>query len=266
MRRWILFACLILISAIGALVPAAAQAVTVVPGCQLTSGQTATVPISKPGNQARCDFTAPPNYGTASSLAAAHVTFQVSSFDFTPGGSTINLEFTEPDGAQYCPAGMPVYAGRCAEPFTGVGPPFYAFNPPVGGVWSVVAVPEGAATGSMKVTFAVNKANTELSPTIAAGATISIAGQYADYTFDATEGQQVTFHASTFSFYNSGSGGTVNLVLYDPDGTLYTPPTGTCSFNGDYSCAAITMPAGGQWFAFLEPQGASVGSLTLTMS
>jgi hypothetical protein len=254
-------------------VPAAAQASTAAPGCQpLNSEQPWKLEFPTKGSQITCTFATAPENGTAESQAAAHVTFQVSKFDFTPGGSTVNLEFKEPGGAQYCPAGMPVYAGKCAEPFTGVGPPFYAFNPPAGtsnGPWSVVVAPEGAATGTLNLTFADNVASRPLTSTTAADATINVEGQYAEYTFDATEGEKVTFHASNFSFYNGGPGGssgTVNLVFYEPDGSLYTPNTGTCYFNGNYSCTISSMPAGGTWFAFLEPVTASVGTLTLTMS
>ena len=55
-------------------------------------------------------------------------------------------------------------------------------------------------------------------------------------------------------------------MFYEPDGSLYTPNTGTCYFNGNYPCTISSMPAGGTWFAFLEPVTASVGTLTLTMS
>jgi hypothetical protein len=233
-----------------------------VAGGQLASGVSYGVTILVPGNQILATFATAPENGTAASQAAAHVTFQVSKFNFKNAdgsGSTVDLKFYEPDKTLFKTVS-----------FTGVGPPFYAFNPPTGtsnGPWSVVLAPEGTATGTLALTFADNKANTELSSTVAAGATINVEGQYADYSFNATEGEQVTFRASSFNFTNGASGGgsMVNLVFYEPDGSLYTNPH-PCYFTVNYSCAPITIPVGGTWFAFLEPVGPAVGSLTLTMS
>jgi len=275
MRRWILVACLILIPALGAVVPAAAQASTAVTvhDCALTSGESYPGTIAAKDDQIPCAFyatTAPPENGTAASQAAAHVTLQVSNWKIG-GGSTVDLVLYEPGhtNAYLPPNNTCQENGQGHDYFTGNN--FCSFNLPAGtnGWWRAVLVPEGAATGSLTLTFAANQANTELSSTIAAGPTINVEGQYADYTFNATEGQQVTFSASGFSFYNGGPGGssgTVNLVFYEPDGSLYTPNTGTCSFNGNYRCAEITIPVGGIWFAFLEPVTASVGTLTLAMS
>lgn len=273
MRRWILFACLILIPAIGAVVPAAAQAstgVTVDHACELTSEQSCPLTVPKQGVQFFFfATTAPPKDGSAEAQAAAHVTLQVSKWNF--GGGTVDLVLYEPGSTNpYLPPNNTCQEnGQGHAYFTGNN--FCSFNLPAGtnGWWRAGLEPEGSATGSLTMTYAANQANTELSSTIAAGPTINVEGQYADFTFDATEGEKVKFSAGSFSFYNGGPGGssgTVNLVFYEPDGSLYTPNTGTCYFNGNYSCTISSMPAGGQWFAFLEPQGASVGSLTLAMS
>jgi hypothetical protein len=274
MRQWILFACLILLSALGVLVPAAAQASTVVnivPGCQLTSGESYPGTISVAGEQIPCVFyaaTAPEN-GSAEAQAASHVTFQVSKFALTNGaaggGSTVNLKFYKPNGTLYTPP-----SSTCLGYFTGNN--FCAFNLPAGsnGWWRAVLEPQGRATGSLTLTFAANTANTELSSTVAAGATINVEGQWEDYTFNATEGDQVTFRASNFTFKNAnGSGSQVYLVFYENNGSLYgSPPPQGCYFTALGGSCTISPPAGssGTWFAFLEPAGPAVGSLTLTMS
>ena len=206
MRRWVLFACLILISAIGAVVPAAAPAstaVTVDHACELTSEQSCPLTVPKQGVQFFFyASTAPANSSaTAEAQAAAHVTLQVSKFALTNGaaggGSTVNLELYEPSSTTpYTPPSGPSSHCEVAQalPYFN-GNNFCSFNLPAGtnGWWRAMLVPQRSATGSLTMTYAANQANTELSSTIAAGPTINVEGQYADYTFNATEGQQVTF-------------------------------------------------------------------------
>ena len=262
MRRWILFACLILIPALGAVVPAAAQASTAAPGCQLNSEQHWNLLFPTAGGTITCTFATAPENGTAASQAAAHVTFQVSNFNFTNGaaggGSTVDLRFYEPDKTLYKTVS-----------FTGVGPPFYAFNPPPGtsnGPWSVDVAPEGAGTGTLTLTYAANVALGELSSTIPVPATIPVAGQWARTTFNATEGDKVTFRDSGYDSVD----GQVFLVFYEPNGNLYgSPPPGGYYFTGTGPQSyTITTPAGssGLWSAFLEPNGPAGAGLTLAMS
>jgi hypothetical protein len=265
MRRWILFACLILIPALGAVVPAAAQAstgnCTAVP-VQLKSEQSCPLSISKedPTTGFFFDVTTAPENGTAESQAAAHVTLQVSSYGFG-GGSQVYLELYEGpnDTTIYTPP-----SGTCY--FTGNN--FCSFNLPAGtnGWWYGRLVPQGA-TGSLTMTYAANVALAELSPTVAVGATIPVAGQWARTTFDATGGDQVKISASSYDSVD----GQVFLELYKPNGSFYgTPPPGGYYFTGAGGRQAytITLPAGssGLWSAFLEPDGPAGAMLTLTIS
>ena len=223
--------------------------------------------------------TAPENgSATAAAQAAAHVTLQVSSYAFG-GGSQVYLELYEAphDTTMYTP--LSSLSSHCAVTevpgvaqavpyFTGNN--FCSFNLPAGtnGWWYAALVPQGPATGSLTMTYAANVALPELSPTIAAGATIPDAGQWAGTTFRATAGQQVTFRASDYHSVD----GQIFLVFYEPNGSLYgtlPPAASTCYFTGGgASCASVTPPAGssGLWYAFLEPNGPAGGSLTLTMS
>jgi hypothetical protein len=284
MRRWILFACLILIPALGAVVPAAAQAstgnCTAVP-VQLKSEQ--SCPLSIPEKDATTGFffyvtTAPPENGTAASQAAAHVTLQVSNYGFG-GGSTVNLELYEGpnDTTLYTPPSSPSSHCNVAPiviqkvtktlPYFS-GNNFCSFDLPAGtnGWWYAALVPQGSATGSLTMTYAANVTLGELSPTVAVGATIPVAGQWAGTTFDATGGDQVKISASSYDSVD----GQVFLELYEPNGSFYgTPPPGGYYFTGNGPPAyTITLPAGssGLWSAFLEPDGPAGAMLTLTIS
>jgi hypothetical protein len=59
-KRWILVGCLLLLSALGILVPAGAQASTVTAG-QLTSGKPVKATISTPGQKVKYTFAATAN-------------------------------------------------------------------------------------------------------------------------------------------------------------------------------------------------------------
>jgi hypothetical protein len=131
MKRWILVSCLVLISALGVLVPAGAQASTVA-ACKLTSGKPVKVTISKPGQQVKCTFSAAAN---------KNVTFNVTHFDFTaPSGPVeVFLVFYEPGSStSYNTCDV---TGNTTCPLT----------PPVGGTWSVALVPYQANVGSLTI-------------------------------------------------------------------------------------------------------------------
>ena len=241
-------------------------------------------PLTIPEKDATTGFffyvtTAPPENGTAASQAAAHVTLQVSNYDFG-GGSTVNLELYEGphDTTLYTPPSSPSSHCNVAQTviqkvtqtlpyFTGNN--FCSFDLPAGtnGWWYAALVPQGSATGSLTMTYAANATLPELSPTIAWDATMPVAGQWAGTTFDPT-GNTVTFSASGYHSVD----GQVFLELYEPNGSLYTSlpnNPGAYYFTGNGPPSyTITLPAGssGLWSAFLEPFGPAGASLTLTMS
>jgi hypothetical protein len=131
MKRWILVSCVIFISVLGVLAPAAAQASTV-SGGKLTSGKPVSVTISKSGQQIKYTFAATANQ---------NVTFDVTKFKLKDDGSTgaVYLEFYEPHSSA-------VYQ----EPSFG-GDGYYNFSPPESGTWSVVLDPFSASVGSLTI-------------------------------------------------------------------------------------------------------------------
>jgi hypothetical protein len=242
MKRWILVSCLVLISALGVLVPAGAQASTAAAG-KLTSGKPVAVTISKVGQEVKYTFAATAN---------ENVTFQVTKFKLTDDGSTgsVYLYFYEPGSSSYYVYGY----------FDANG--YYNFTPPQSGTWSVVLDPNGASVGSLTLTFANDVATQALKSGTAVSTTIKYEGQEAGYTFAATANKNVTFQVTKFKLTDDGSTGSVYLYFYEPGSSSYYLYA-YFDANGYYN---FTPPQSGTWSAALIPNGASVGSLTLTFA
>jgi hypothetical protein len=129
MKRWITVFCLILITTLGGLVPAGAQASTIAAG-QLTSGKPVKVTISSPGRSATNTFAA---------AAGKNVTFNVTHFSFAQpsGPHEVFLVFYEP-GSSTSFTTCDVGTGTTCHLTT-----------PVGGRWSIALVPYEANVGSL---------------------------------------------------------------------------------------------------------------------
>ena len=129
MKRWIMVFCLILVSSLGVLIPAGAQASTVA-ASQLTSGKPVKATIPAPGQSLTFLFAA---------TAKKNVTFNVTHFSFAqPGGpDEVFLVF-------YKPGSSTAYA-TCDVGGTTTCP----LTTPVPGTWSVELVPYGANVGSL---------------------------------------------------------------------------------------------------------------------
>jgi hypothetical protein len=246
MKRWILAACLVLISALGVLVPAGAQASTVAGG-KLSSGKPVKATISKAGQQVKYTF---------ASTAGANVTFNVTNFDFTGGpgyGGEVGFNFYEPGSST---------PYTSSPSFTGNG--YYHFTTPVGGTWSVTLVPYRASVGSLTLTFANDVPTQALISGKPVTTTIKFEGQQAGYTFASTAGANVTFNVTNFDFTGGpGYSGEVGFTFYKPGSS--TPYILSPSFTGD-GHFTFTTPVGGTWSATLVPYEASVGSLTLELT
>jgi hypothetical protein len=241
MKRWVLVSCLVLISALGVLIPAGAQASTV-SGGQLTSGKPVTATISTSGQQVEYTFAATAN---------KNVTFNVTHFDFTDGGGPVEvfLVFYEP--------GSSSSYTQCDV----TGNTYCNFTTPVGGTWKLVVVPYAASVGSLTLTFANNVPTKALTSGIPVTTTIKYEGQQAGYTFAATAKKNVTFNVTHFDFTDNGPA-EVFLVFYEPgSSSSYTQ----CDITGNTYCN-FTAPVGGTWSIALVPYAGSVGSLTLTFA
>jgi len=219
-----------------------AQAATLA-SIQLISGTPVKAVISTPGQKINYTFAATAN---------KHVTFQVTQFNFSNGGSggTVYLYFYKPGStSSYTSCG-----------FSDNG--YCDFTPPLTGTWKVKLVPYSASVGSLTLTFANDVATQALTSGTPVATTIRFQGQHAGYTFTSTAGATRTFNVTQFNFSNGGSGGTVYLYFYEPGSTnSYT----SCGFSDSGSCN-VTTPVSGTWSVQLVPYSASVGSLALTMT
>ena len=231
--------CLILMSALGVLVPAGAQASTVA-GSLLTSGKPVTATISASGQQVGYAFAA---------TAKKNVTFDVTHFDFTDSGLVdVLAEFYEPGSNS-------IYT-TCV--FSGNS--FCNFTTPVSGTWKVVLTPNGATAGRLILTFANDVATQALTPGTPVTTTLKFEGQEAGYTFAATAGRSATFDVTHFDFTDNGPV-EVLLEFFEPgSSTSYT----TCDVAGNTTCLVKT-PVGGTWSFALVPYGATAGRLALTL-
>jgi hypothetical protein len=241
-KRWILISCLLVISALGALVPAGAQASTVAGG-KLTSGKPVEATISTSGQQIQYTFAA---------TADKNVTFNVTNLDFTDGDGSaeVFLVFYEP-GSSSSYTTCDVTANT-----------FCNFTTPVGGTWEVTLVPYAATVGSLTLTFANDVPTQALTSGTPVTTKIKFEGQEAGYTFAATANTNVTFNVTNFDFTDGGGPAEVFLVFYEPGtSSSYT----TCDVTGNTTCP-LEPPAGGTWSIALVPYAGTVGSLTLTMN
>jgi len=208
----------------------------------LTSGTPVTTTIKYQGQHAGYTFS-----GTANE----HVTFQVTQFNFSDGSSpgSFYLYF-------YKPGSTSVYKS-CF--FTDNG--YCDFTPPLTGTWTVKLVPNGAPVGIMTLTYANDVATHALTSGTPVTTTIKFEGQHAGYTFTTGAGATKTFDVTQFNFSDGTSPGSFYLYFYKPGSTSsYT----SCFFTDNGSCD-VTTPVSGTWSIQLVPNGASIGSLTLTM-
>jgi hypothetical protein len=244
MKRWIpVVCCLVLISALGTLVPAGAQASTVT-AVKLTSGKPVKATISKHGQQVKYTFAAKAN---------KNVTFNITHFNFTNSGSSgeVFIDFYEPGSSS-------IYT-QCNNGV--VGNTYCNFTTPVGGTWKVTLVPYQASVGSLSLIFANDVLTKALTPGTPVTTTIKFAGQHAGYTFAAKAKKNVTFNVTRFNFTQPGGPNEVFLVFYEPHtSSAYT----TCDVVGNTTCR-LTTPVGGTWSIALVPYEANVGSLTLKL-
>ena len=220
--------------------PSTAQAATLA-SVQLTSGKPVKAVISTPGQQITYTFSA---------KAHKHVTFQVTQFNMSNGtsGGAFTLNFYEPGST----------SSYTSHYFPDNG--YFDFTTPLAGTWKVQLVPDGASVGTMTLTFAKDMATVALASGTPVATTINFEGQHAGYTFTSTAGATRTFNVTQFNFTNGSSGGAFTLNFYEPGSTSsytshYFPGNGSFSF---------TTPLSGTWSVQLVPDGASVGSMTLT--
>ncbi len=122
--------------------------------------------------------------------------------------------------------------------------------------------PDGATTGGATLTLYtvvdVAGAITPGGPPV--GVKTTTPGQNARYTFAGTSGQTVTVQASKSTFEGCGT----TITILQPDGSPLGSPQAICGGAGKLD--AQRLPVSGAYILLVDPDGATTGGTTLTLS
>jgi hypothetical protein len=199
-------------------------------------GSSVSVGTTVPGQNARVIFAG--EVGQRVSVRLTGVTM-----------TSARVSLLNPDGS---PLGSTVYIGTA-------GGFIDAKSLSTGGTYAIVVDPQGAATGN--ATLTLYDVPPDAGAAIAVGGepvplTVSTPGQNASATFTGTAGQAITLRvASTIPL------ATVSIVK--PDGTNLVAPTYVTTSG---KTLTAQLPVGGTYTIRVNPDGAYVGTVTLTLS
>ncbi|MBZ5508022.1 MAG: IPT/TIG domain-containing protein [Acidobacteriia bacterium] len=133
---------------------------------------------------------------------------------------------------------------------------------PATGVYTVLVSPQGTTTGS--ITLLLNSF-TDVTGTITVGtpltATTATAGQNARYTFSGTSGQQISINLSGSTYI--GCNAVVVSVLKTDGSSLGS--AGLCNSSTGF-LDSVTLPDTATYTVLVNPQGTTVGSITLLIN
>ena len=213
-------------------------------GGTLVSGTPATVAISRPGQNARLNFTA-----SAGTLLA----LQVRGVTTSPPGQGLGVLVSKPDKSQL------VYLH-----LTGAGQTLVPPALPVSGTYTVFIEPEsvaqGAATATMELLLDPGRTLVVDGPTL--DTTIGVPGGSARYLFAGTAGQNLGFGVSNFAL-NPAADATV--TIYKPDGAELSAFACPVSAGG-CSGTLADLPLSGTFGIVVRPSNFATGGFSMTLS
>jgi hypothetical protein len=209
-----------------------------VTGTVATGGETVTVTIDRPGQNARFTF---------SGTAGQRISLGMSTVTFPTGGSSVTIY--NPDGTGLASDSSVSSTGDAID----------IDSLPVTGTYAIFVNPELARTGSMALTL-----SEDVTGSIAIGAppltvTIDRPGQRARSTFSGNSGQRISLKFTAVTFPTGGSA----VYIYKPDGALLASDT-NISGSGDF-IDTQSLLATGSYTILIDPYGARTGSMTLTL-
>jgi YD repeat-containing protein len=128
------------------------------------------------------------------------------------------------------------------------------------GTYTILVDPADSSVGS--VTITLNDVPADATGTITVGGsaltlTTTVPGQNALPTFSGTSNQQVSI------VFTSNTMGTVVVNLLKPDGTTLTSTT---SASSSFTLSTQTLPTTGTYSIKIDPNGASIGSITVSVT
>ena len=135
---------------------------------------------------------------------------------------------------------------------------------PVTGTYTIMVTPSGASTGSITVTLSSEvNAGTIIADGASATITLSRVGQRGYLSFSGTAGQYVSLGTNSSTLSNLS-----DLWIYNPDGTTLA---GTSTIdpnfpNNSFNNFHMALPVTGTYKILVDPDAASTGSVTVTLS
>jgi hypothetical protein len=208
-------------------------------GTITAGGSAVTVTTTAPGQNGALTFS-----GTANQLISLQGTGIGGQLPFD---CDVNVTILKPDSS--------VLLGTCTEVV-----PFVMTTLPTTGVYTIIIDPVSTVTGSLTLTLYDVPADASATVTVggpSATLTTSTPGQNAQATFSGTAGQQITVHLT------SNSMGTPIVRLLKPDGSQLTAAASSAA---NFDLQTQTLPTTGTYTITIDPQDASVGSITVAVT
>ena len=209
----------------------------------LTAGTPATATLSVPGNQALYTFTA---------TAGQTVALYMGSISTTPAGKTVWMYAINPSGTQIGSVGN---ASQGTLNLTNLA----------AGTYSVLIVPNDAATGSVQVTLANGLTATLPTDGTSQSFSSTVPAQNAYFTFSANAGDDLSLVVAGLSLAPS-SPNYVKVEVQQPNGNYLV--NGWCYMTSTPGCA-WSLPNVGQTGTYtfrLLPQGSQTMSFNVALS
>jgi hypothetical protein len=211
---------------------------TITPG-----GAPVTLTTTVPGQNAKATFT-----GTAGQRVSLKVAISLNT-----SADTAKVSMTKPDGTTLV----------SATTITSTGGFIDVKVLPLTGTYTILADPQGAATGSVTLTLYDVPADVVGAISFGTSTTVTMTtpGQNAKVTFTGTAGQRVAVRFSSVTIGTSTTGSVTGSLL-KPDGTTLKSLTfGTSGGAID----ATQLPVPGTYTILVDPQSTATGSATLTL-
>ncbi len=207
-------------------------------------GLSPTLALSRVGQNGRVTF---------SGAAGEHLGVGVTGVTIGSGTCSVTVRVLKPDGTNL---------STLADCFGPSGGEMDVATLPVNGTYTLLVDPQGTTTGSATLTVSDDLA-TQI---VAGGAAQTIAlnrvGQNGRATFLGASGQNLSLSMSAVTI---GSGiCSVTARVLKPDGTNLSVQADCFGPSGG-SANIATLPVDGTYIIFVDPQGTSTGSATLTL-
>lgn len=216
--------------------------------------------------------------GTPFNIATT-VSGQTSKFTFTAkAGEHASMVLTNSTYPANCPRCVSLYVSVVRPDGTTLGVTSLGsslsnngflnpLNLPLNGTYTIVATPQGGATGSVTATLYVfNDLVETITPGVAKTVTTTIPGQKVRLMFSASAGQHASVSVTDSTF---GSCSKCNAVAVRIHSSPFAAALSSASLSASATGASVNsvaLPATRTYSVVVDPQGARTGSAVVTLS